>query len=42
MYRIRIEMWTPTLIVMGVYTALYSIFALMSLGYYRKVVRNSI
>ena len=37
-----IEMWTPTLIVMGVYTALYSIFALMSLGYYRKVVRNSI
>ncbi|CAD2073373.1 bacitracin export permease protein BceB [Jeotgalicoccus coquinae] len=37
-----IEMWTPTLIVMGAYTVLYSIFALMSLGYYRKVVRNSI
>ena len=37
-----IEMWTPTLLVMGVYTVLYSIFALMSLGYYRKVVRNSL
>lgn len=37
-----IEMWTPMLIVMGVYTVLYSIFALMSLGYYRKVVRNSL
>lgn len=37
-----IEMWTPTLIVMGVYTVLYSIFALMSLGYYRKIVRKSI
>ena len=37
-----IEMWTPMLIVMGVYTVLYSIFALMSLGYYRKIVRNSL
>ncbi|CEA00846.1 Bacitracin export permease protein BceB [Jeotgalicoccus saudimassiliensis] len=37
-----IEMWTPTLIVVGVYTMLYSIFALMSLGYYKKVVRKSI
>ncbi|NMA80570.1 MAG: ABC transporter permease [Jeotgalicoccus halophilus] len=37
-----IEMWTPTLIVMGVYTVLYSIFALMSLAYYKKVVKNSI
>lgn len=37
-----IEMWTPMLIVMGVYTILYSIFALMSLAYYRKIVRNSI
>lgn len=37
-----IEMWTPMLIVMGVYAVLYSIFALMSLGYYRKIVRNSL
>lgn len=37
-----IEMWTPMLIVMGVYTVLYSIFALMSLGYYSKVVRKSL
>lgn len=37
-----IEMWTPMLIVMSVYTVLYSIFALMSLVYYRKVVRNSL
>ena len=37
-----IEMWTPMLIVMGVYTVRYSIFALMSLGYYRKIVRNSL
>lgn len=37
-----IEMWTPMLIVMGVYTILYSIFALMSLAYYRKIVRSSL
>lgn len=37
-----IEMWTPMLIVIGVYTVLYSVFALMSLVYYRKVVRNSL
>lgn len=37
-----IEMWTPMLIVMGVYTLLYSIFALMSLGYYRKIVKSSL
>lgn len=37
-----IEMWTPMLIVMGAYTALYSIFAVISLGYYKKVVRESI
>ncbi|WP_462421733.1 ABC transporter permease [Salinicoccus sp. Marseille-QA3877] len=37
-----IEMWTPMLIVMGAYTVLYSIFAVISLGYYKKVVRASI
>ncbi len=37
-----IEMWTPMLIVMGAYTLLYSIFAMISLGYYKKVVRASI
>jgi bacitracin transport system permease protein len=37
-----IEMWTPMLIVIGVYTLLYSIFALLSLGYYKKVVRASL
>jgi len=37
-----IEMLTPMLIVMGVYTLLYSIFAVISLGYYKKVVRASI
>lgn len=36
------EMWTPMLSVMIVYTVLYSIFALMSLGYYKKVVRQSL
>lgn len=37
-----IEMWTPMLIVMGAYTLLYSIFAVISLGYYKKVVQASI
>lgn len=32
----------PVLLVMAVYTGLYSIVALMSLGYYRKVGRNSL
>lgn len=36
------EMWAPMLTVIGIYTLLYSIFGLMSLGYYRKVVRESI
>lgn len=37
-----VEMWRPTLIVMVVYTILYSIFALMSLLYYKKTVSNSL
>ena len=37
-----IEMWKPTLIVMLVYTILYSIFSLMSLLYYKRTVNNSL
>ncbi|MFC3418954.1 FtsX-like permease family protein [Salinicoccus hispanicus] len=36
------EMWTPMLTVMGVYTALYSLFAIMSLLYYKRIVRESL
>lgn len=36
------ELWTPMLTVMVVYTILYSIFTLLSLGYYKKVVRQSL
>ncbi len=35
------EMWTPMLTVMGGYIILYSVFGLLSLVYYRKVVRES-
>ncbi|MCG1009786.1 FtsX-like permease family protein [Salinicoccus sp. ID82-1] len=36
------EMWTPMLIVMAVYTAFYSLFAILSLVYYKRVVRESL
>lgn len=36
-----IAMWTPMLTVMGAYIILYSIFALLSLLNYKKVVRES-
>lgn len=36
------EMWTPMITVMVVYTVLYSMFALLSLGYYKKVVKQSL
>jgi bacitracin transport system permease protein len=36
------EMWTPMLIVMGVYALFYSFFALLSLIHYKKVVRESL
>ncbi|MEG0380639.1 MAG: ABC transporter permease, partial [Kurthia sp.] len=36
------EMTTPLFITMGVYTLLYIIFALLSVGYYRKVVNASL
>ncbi|MFG6146877.1 FtsX-like permease family protein [Halobacillus sp. B23F22_1] len=36
------EVWTPMLIVMGVYTALYSIFGMLSVLYYKKVIREAL
>lgn len=33
------EMWTPMLIVMFIYTVLYSIFGFLSVQYYRQVVK---
>ncbi|WP_431802384.1 FtsX-like permease family protein [Halobacillus andaensis] len=36
------EMWTPMFIVMGVYTALYSIFGLLSVFYYKKVIKQAL
>lgn len=36
------EMWTPMITVMIIYTLLYSIFALLSLGYYKKIVKQSL
>lgn len=36
------EMWTPMLIVMIVYTALYSIFGLLSIQYYKQVIKNAL
>lgn len=35
------EMWTPMFTVMGGYIILYSVFAFLSLTYYKKVVRQS-
>ncbi|SEO53380.1 bacitracin transport system permease protein [Amphibacillus marinus] len=36
------EMWTPMLIVMGIYTMLYSLFGLLSVGYYKQVIRRAL
>ncbi|WP_411954194.1 ABC transporter permease [Alkalibacillus sp. S2W] len=36
------EVWTPMLIVMGLYTALYSIFGILSVLYYKKVIREAL
>ncbi|MBN8236328.1 ABC transporter permease [Halobacillus kuroshimensis] len=36
------EIWTPMLMVMGVYTALYSIFGLLSVLYYKKVIKEAL
>ncbi|MEC2075683.1 ABC transporter permease [Metabacillus fastidiosus] len=36
------EVWTPMIIVMALYTALYSIFAILSVLYYKKVIREAL
>ncbi|WNQ10119.1 ABC transporter permease [Paenibacillus aurantius] len=36
------EMWTPMLVVMALYTALYSVFGFLSLRYYGKVIRQAL
>ncbi|KHE71113.1 ABC transporter permease, partial [Halobacillus sp. BBL2006] len=36
------EIWTPMLIVMGLYTALYSIFGLLSVLYSKKIIKESL
>ncbi|MFP7331845.1 ABC transporter permease [Shouchella clausii] len=36
------ELWTPMLLVMAVYTALYSIFALLSVWHMKKVIKEAL
>ncbi|RKL66057.1 bacitracin ABC transporter permease [Salipaludibacillus neizhouensis] len=36
------EIWTPMIIVMSIYTILYSIFGILSVLYYKKVVKESL
>ncbi|MBX0358210.1 ABC transporter permease [Halobacillus sp. Nhm2S1] len=36
------ELWTPMLIVMGLYTAFYSIFGLLSVLYYKKIIKEAL
>jgi bacitracin transport system permease protein len=36
------ELWTPMIIVMVLYTLLYSIFGLLSVLYYKKVIKESL
>jgi len=36
------ELWTPMIVVMLLYTVLYSIFGLLSVNYYRKVIRDAL
>lgn len=36
------ELWTPMILVMIIYTILYSIFAFLSLFYYKKVIKLSL
>ncbi|MRG87792.1 ABC transporter permease [Salinibacillus xinjiangensis] len=36
------ELWTPMLMVMGLYTVLYSIFGLLSVQYYKKVIKEAL
>ncbi|SFK08644.1 bacitracin transport system permease protein [Halobacillus dabanensis] len=36
------ELWTPMCIVMGLYTVLYSIFGLLSILYYKKIIKEAL
>ncbi|MCY9109719.1 FtsX-like permease family protein [Bacillus atrophaeus] len=36
------EVWTPMIMVMVVYTALYSIFGILSVLYYKKVIKSAL
>ncbi|WEA42606.1 ABC transporter permease [Priestia aryabhattai] len=36
------ELWTPIIIVMIVYTALYSIFGILSVLYYKKIIKEAL
>ncbi|WP_223701059.1 ABC transporter permease [Sutcliffiella deserti] len=36
------ELWTPMILVMGLYAALYSIFGILSVLYYKKVIKMSL
>ncbi|MFP7732016.1 FtsX-like permease family protein [Priestia aryabhattai] len=36
------ELWTPMIIVMIVYTALYSIFGILSVLYYKKIIKKAL
>lgn len=36
------EMWTPMIIVMVLYTILYSIFGILSVVYYRKLIKDAL
>ena len=36
------EIWTPLLVVMVLYTVLYSIFGILSVSYYKKVINESL
>ncbi|MFP5181110.1 ABC transporter permease [Bacillus altitudinis] len=36
------ELWSPMLIVMAIYTVLYSVFGFLSVQYYKKVIKESL
>ncbi|NOV02819.1 FtsX-like permease family protein [Paenibacillus planticolens] len=36
------ELWTPMMIVMALYTALYSVFGFLSVQHYKKVIRRAL
>lgn len=36
------ELWTPMLIVMSIYTVLYSVFGFLSVQYYKKIIKESL